>query len=96
MTSFNTQEGKDIGYRLQFETDDKEKFLYMQEQARKCIDNVFQYNTVKHGHWEKTLHRWEFRCSYCWHRIKVRKTECENLPNYCERCGAKMDEEVEE
>ena len=38
MTLFNTQQGKGIGYRLQFETDDKEKFLYMQECARRCVD----------------------------------------------------------
>jgi len=39
MTIFNTQQGKGIGYRLQFETDDKDKFLYMQECARKCVDD---------------------------------------------------------
>jgi len=38
MTRFNTQEGNGE-FRLQFETDDKDKFLYMQEKARRCVDN---------------------------------------------------------
>lgn len=36
-TGFNTQCGSGE-YRLQFETDCKEKFEYMQEAARKCVD----------------------------------------------------------
>ena len=36
-TEFNTQIGN-CEYRLQFETDDKQQFLYMQEIARRCVD----------------------------------------------------------
>lgn len=36
-TGFNTQVGKGE-YRLQFETDDKELYLLMQETARRCVD----------------------------------------------------------
>lgn len=51
MTFFNTQTGKDIGFFLQFETDDKEKFLFMQEKARKCVDNKHKEEPVRYGHW---------------------------------------------
>lgn len=37
MTEFNTQTGGGE-YRLQFETDNKEYFLLMQEIARRCVD----------------------------------------------------------
>ena len=36
-TEFNTQIGNGE-YRLQFETDNKEQFLFMQEIARRCVD----------------------------------------------------------
>ena len=40
MTSFNTQNrGPDGLYRLQFETDNKEHYLFMQEAARICVDD---------------------------------------------------------
>lgn len=51
MTEFFTQVGENIGYRLVFRTDDKDKFLYMQEQARKCVDNKHKEENVLHGHW---------------------------------------------
>lgn len=37
-TGFNTQVGGGE-YRLQFETDNKEHYLLMQEMARKCVDS---------------------------------------------------------
>lgn len=38
MTEFNTQICEaERSYRLQFETDNKEHFLVMQEMARKCV-----------------------------------------------------------
>ena len=50
---------------------------------------------VRHGRWEKTGWQrgisYEYRCSECKHRIWKKKTQ--KLPNYCEKCGAKMDEE---
>lgn len=36
-TGFNTQVGNGE-YRLQFETDNKEYYLLMQEDARRCVD----------------------------------------------------------
>ena len=36
-TGFNTQ-GSNGEYRLQFETDNKEYYLLMQETARRCVD----------------------------------------------------------
>ena len=38
-TGFNTQVG-DGEYRLQFETDNKEHYLLMQETARRCVDSA--------------------------------------------------------
>ena len=53
---------------------------------------------VVHGHWEKT--GWqkfggevEHRCSHC-KRCKVWRKKTQKLPYYCEKCGAKMDEET--
>lgn len=55
--------------------------------------------TVVHAHWEKT--GWqkrggevEYRCSHC-KRCKIWKKKTQKLPYYCEKCGAKMDEEIE-
>lgn len=42
-TGFNTQTGNGE-YRLQFETDNKEHFLLMQETARLCVDGKPQTN----------------------------------------------------
>lgn len=67
MTSFNTGAGKD-SYFLHFETDDKEKYLYMQEQARKCIDNAYitDFAPVVHAHWIKVEKYPPFyKCSNC-------------------------------
>lgn len=38
-SGFNTQVGGGK-YRLQFETDNKEQYLLMQEMARKCVDSA--------------------------------------------------------
>lgn len=43
-TAFVTDENKH-GSTLIFETDSKEKFAYMQEKARECIDNRMQMTT---------------------------------------------------
>lgn len=40
MTQFNTQTCEaERSYRLQFETDNKEHYLFMQEAARICVDD---------------------------------------------------------
>ena len=42
-TGFNTQVGSGE-YRLQFETDNKEHYLLMQETARRCVDGKIKTN----------------------------------------------------
>ena len=44
-TGFNTQVGKGE-YRLQFETDNKECYLLMQEIARRCVDGTVDLSGV--------------------------------------------------
>ena len=45
-TEFNTQTGNGE-YRLQFETDNKDYYLLMQETARRCVDGKPQTNGDK-------------------------------------------------
>ena len=53
---------------------------------------------VKHGRWIDHLVR-DWRCSECGEKIhKVRQVDgyCyDDMPNYCPKCGAKMDGDVE-
>lgn len=42
-THWNSQQGPD-GYRLQFETDDKTLYKYMEKAAQKCIDRANKKN----------------------------------------------------
>ena len=105
MTEFNTQTTAG-DYRLQFKTDDKDKFLFMQEQARKCIDDerTASVAPVVHAHWiDKTEDtRREYVCSKCErsvflqfsHAIKEEPALLQVMYPYC-HCGARMDEEVE-
>lgn len=44
-TGFNTQVGNGE-YRLQFETDNKECYLLMQEMARRCVDGTVDLRIV--------------------------------------------------
>ena len=75
MTSFNTQQGKDTGYKLQFETDDKEKFLYMQECARKCVDN-------KHGDSCGGCSNEDDSVCKCFHVKKVERKYTDTMRGY--------------
>jgi len=99
MTLFNTQIGNGE-FRLQFETDDKNKFLYMQEKARRCVDNKIESDQPVHAHWVR-MHVSEiedaFVCSRCqrvttFHKNAPFEIVLEECP-YC-HCGAKMDEEI--
>lgn len=57
-------------------------------------ETVNQFNvceTVPHGHWKNYIVGLFFECSVCGHTIYGDITED---TNFCERCGAKMDEEV--
>ena len=83
-TWFNTQTGCGK-YHLQFETDDREKYLVMQEVARRCVDGTHGI-IVPFGRWENQDSSYtRFRCSNC---------KCNNFSGrwkYCPACGAKMD-----
>ena len=47
---------------------------------------------VVHADWVRVRGtRSGWRCSKCWFRPKKRTDDPGTLPNYCERCGAKMD-----
>ena len=53
---------------------------------------------VIHAHWEKTAWQrgdlWEYRCSNCrknHKRTHIWKKKYQKLPNYCEKCGSKMN-----
>ena len=92
MTEFITQVGKDIGYRLVFKTDDKDKFLYMQEQATRCIDNKHKEKSSRHGRWQHGVDGTAYAfCTAC----KTRMSAFLYGYAYCPHCGAKMDGEVE-
>lgn len=73
---FNTQVGNGE-YRLQFETDNKEYYLLMQETARRCVDGehipAADVAPMRHGRWileahdERVNYRWNVtaECSEC-------------------------------
>jgi hypothetical protein len=82
-TEWKSQQA-DGKYYLQFETDNKEKYMLVEKAAQMAIDGktTADYAEVKYGEWidGKTLEK----CSLCgkkgfsdWH--------------YCPNCGAKMD-----
>ncbi len=53
---------------------------------------------VLHGKWidmDEQSYTWKVRCSVCGHERSMLSTQGE-YPNYCENCGAKMDEERKE
>lgn len=50
---------------------------------------------VRHGKWidiDEQSYTWKVRCSVCGHERSMMSTQGE-YPNYCEHCGARMDEE---
>ena len=52
------------------------------------------YAPVRHGHWidiDEQSYTWKIRCSVCGHERSMISTQGK-YPNYCENCGAKMDE----
>ena len=104
-TYFNTQTGKEIGYNLQFHTEDREKYEFMQEAARRCIDNEIVSTAdvapVIHAHFVPTEYDgyadgnpvWDtWECSACHEEFYNEGDEPDFC--YCPHCGAKMDEEV--
>lgn len=101
-TGFNTQQGQG-NYYLQFETTNKEYFLFMQEMARRCVDGKIPKRKVVHAHWiheevkcqnlGKPTIRYYRRCSACGKRYP-RDPRLKMGINLCPACGAHMDEEV--
>lgn len=79
-TRFNTQAGNGE-YRLQFETDKKEHYLFLQEMARRCVDSE-----PVTAEWIK-LDECDYQCSECGFRF----TSADPISKfeYC-RCGARM------
>ena len=50
---------------------------------------------VRHGKWidiDEQSYTWKVRCSCCGNERSMMSTQGE-YPNYCENCGARMDEE---
>lgn len=90
-TCFNTQvaEGQ---YRLQFTTDNKKHYQFIQSVARKCVDGtiadkidvvgVGQWTAVRCEDWRYGV--WsEHICSCC-------KSQVMDATPHCPMCGAKM------
>lgn len=93
MNGYNSQTAKG-DYRLQFETDDYDKFRYVEEAARRCVDNrrIEVCSPVVHARWipKKEMIRSpeakNYNCSAC-------GKESFAYPN-CPYCRSIMDEEV--
>lgn len=90
-TGFNTQTGKGE-YRLQFETDNKELFLLMQETARRCVDGKPQTNADSiRAMTDEELADWMYNgistdpCDYC----EYNNGHCDGSP-----CRGKADAET--
>lgn len=79
---------------------DKAQYAVQETDGRLLIENSFDGNSIKHGHW--FLCEYEYlSCSVCGHSVY---TGCEctseaeqriadgDVPNYCPHCGAIMDE----
>ena len=86
MTGYNSQTAKG-DYRLQFETDDYDKFRYVEEAARRCIDNKhIEVAPVVHAFWVRSTYipsgTRAYICSRC-------GRDEPNEEPYC-NCGAKM------
>lgn len=97
MTGYNSQTAKGE-YKLQFETDDYDKFRYVEEAARRCVDNrrIEVCSPVVHAHWIKNRDRKEAACSVCTLIISDDIGDIEKICHYCPSCGSKMDEEATE
>lgn len=53
---------------------------------------------VRHGKWidmDEQSYTWKVRCSCCGYERSMLSTQG-TYPNYCENCGARMDEERKE
>lgn len=63
-----------------------------------CNAPAVDAEPVRHGHWidiDSETYTWAIRCNKCGHERSMMSTQ-KTYPNYCEKCGAKMDERTEE
>lgn len=90
-TEWKSQQG-DGKYALQFETDDREKYMLVENAAHMAVLAVNKYTI--HGRWiyERTYREAdECHCSLCGQLMTTQKGK---RMNYCPNCGAKMDAEL--
>lgn len=87
-TSWKAQLG-DGAYCLQFQTDDKEKYKFVEKAAQMVMDGKHNADVVevRHGYW-KDNNNGTFTCSECGGKA--------SKMNWCGCCGAKMDKERKE
>ena len=92
-TSWKSQQGNGE-YRLQFETDNEEKYKLVEKAAQMAMDGktTADVEEVKHSRWEN-ISGFDV-CNIC----GTSPAYCEPKPNnpkgyppYCHNCGAKMD-----
>lgn len=96
-TGFSTRSGPD-GYRLNFDTDNLDYYLLMQEIARHCIDGkpAADVAPVRHGRWIHPVPGdGENHCSVCHAEQPWFYGYGYYEPDYCPNCGARMDKEDE-
>lgn len=61
------------------------------------LEPTVEAEPVRHGHWidiDSETYTWAIRCNKCGHERSMMSTQ-KTYPNYCEKCGAKMDERKE-
>ncbi len=59
------------------------------------IEDLPSAEPVRHGKWidiDEQTYTWKIRCSCCGYERSMLSTQGK-YPNYCEACGARMDEE---
>lgn len=97
MRSIDADEFEVFAYDAKYATeaeqdafDDGVQFVLERIDAAPTLDMT----AITHGKWVRTSwqrgEEFEYKCSEC-KRFKVWKKKRAKLPNYCERCGAKME-----
>lgn len=93
-TEWKSQQADGMFY-LQFETDNKEKYMLVEKAAQMAIDGktTADYAEVKHGVWVQDKHwQYDYKCSICGeYACEGNYGNNDNLTDYCPNCGAKMD-----
>jgi hypothetical protein len=99
-TEWKSQQADGMFY-LQFETDNKGKYMLVEKAAQMAIDGktTADYAEVKHGEWVEIAENSTGKliyCTNCNEPINPNKKDVElhrtkEKPDYCPNCGAKMD-----